>query len=113
MSQIIESDGKDSAVIIKLPAVVTISETATLREDLLYVLVTDNRIAIDASAVQRIDTAGLQLLAAFVESINKRECLLSWRGTTDALRDGAERLGLAGQLRLNDNTPGAGHPVSN
>jgi ABC-type transporter Mla MlaB component len=57
-------------------------------------------IEIDASDVQGIDTAGLQLLAALVQEAQARNLALRWRAPTKALRDGVVRLGLGPVLRL-------------
>lgn len=57
-------------------------------------------IEIDASRVQSIDTAGLQLLAALVREARARNLVLRWRAPSKALREGAARLGLGPVLRL-------------
>lgn len=57
-------------------------------------------VALDAGALQRVDAAGLQLLAAFVRAADQRGAQIEWRSPSAALRDGARRLGLAVTLHL-------------
>ena len=100
MSHAMESDCGSEGATVKLPATISITETARLRDDLLEIMKVDGGIAIDASQVQRIDTAGLQLLAAFVENANTCKRSLAWWGETAALTEAAERLGLADLMQL-------------
>lgn len=58
------------------------------------------QVVLDAGALQRIDAAGLQLLAAFVRTAAGRGAQIEWRSPTAALRDAARRTGLAPALRL-------------
>ena len=55
---------------------------------------------IDASAVQRIDTAALQLLAAFVRDLRADGRVVEWTECSTALRRAADSLGLADALDL-------------
>jgi len=55
---------------------------------------------IDGSAVERIDTAGLQLLLGFAARLKLTERRLVWQGVSPALRQGAAQLGLADALGL-------------
>ncbi|MGH8270016.1 MAG: STAS domain-containing protein, partial [Steroidobacteraceae bacterium] len=54
----------------------------------------------DASALQRIDTAALQLLAAFVRDRRTAGRAVDWRGGTAALESAAALLGLKDMLEL-------------
>lgn len=59
-------------------------------------------VTIDASAVQRIDTATLQLLVAFVVTRRAASRGVRWRAPSEALISSAWRLGLQEPLRLKD-----------
>jgi phospholipid transport system transporter-binding protein len=60
-------------------------------------------VLVDGSAVERVDTAGLQLLVAFVQHQTAQGRKVSWTSASDALGRAANRLGLAACLHL----PGA------
>lgn len=88
------------------PCVITLGDTLTIADaserhtEWKGLLAGAAAIEIDASGVQGIDTAGLQLLAALVREAQARNLSLRWRAPTQALRDGAARLGLGPVLHL-------------
>jgi phospholipid transport system transporter-binding protein len=51
-------------------------------------------VALDASRVERVDTAALQLLAAFCRTAREAGLALRWRDASPALREAAAMLGL-------------------
>jgi ABC-type transporter Mla MlaB component len=55
---------------------------------------------VDVTALQRIDTAGLQLLAAFVRDRRTAGRMVAWRGRSAALDAAAGLLGLDSMLEL-------------
>jgi anti-anti-sigma regulatory factor len=55
---------------------------------------------IDAGAVERIDTAGLQLLLGLTARLRLMERRLVWSSVSPALRNGARQLGLDAVLGL-------------
>jgi anti-anti-sigma regulatory factor len=57
-------------------------------------------VQIDAGTVERIDTATLQLLAAFVRDLRADARVVEWVACSAALRRAAHSLGLAGALDL-------------
>jgi ABC-type transporter Mla MlaB component len=57
-------------------------------------------VIVDVSALQRIDTAGLQLLAAFVRDRRTAGRTVAWRGRAAALEAAAGLLGLRNMLEL-------------
>jgi anti-anti-sigma regulatory factor len=57
-------------------------------------------VRIDAGAVERIDTATLQLLAAFVRDLRVDARAVEWVACSTVLRRAARSLGLAGALDL-------------
>jgi ABC-type transporter Mla MlaB component len=57
-------------------------------------------VQIDGAAVDRVDTAGLQLLAAFIRDLQAQLRAVEWIGCSAALRRAANSLGLAVALGL-------------
>jgi anti-anti-sigma regulatory factor len=55
---------------------------------------------VEAGAVERIDTAGLQLLLGFAARLRTMQRRLVWCTVSPALRQGAQRLGVAAALGL-------------
>ncbi len=86
--------------VVTLDADVAISGAAELKGRLLRLLETPGAVSIDASNVQRIDTAGLQLLCAFRKSLNEAGRALEWTAPSPAFTDGADRVGLTDLLGL-------------
>jgi anti-anti-sigma regulatory factor len=82
----------------------TLDASCTLREtaDLQFSLVAanGNPLVVDAGAVQRIDTAGLQLLVAMARRQQAAGRRLEWKAVSPELRQCSSRLGLDGALGL-------------
>jgi anti-anti-sigma regulatory factor len=57
-------------------------------------------VVVDGSAVERIDTAGLQLLVAFARRQKEAGRRLHWEAASPALLSGSARLGLNEALGL-------------
>jgi anti-anti-sigma regulatory factor len=57
---------------------------------------------VDASSVERIDTAGLQLLLGFAARLKLMDRRLVWQGVSPAVRQGAAQLGLGSALGLTE-----------
>jgi ABC-type transporter Mla MlaB component len=55
---------------------------------------------LDGRAVERVDTAALQLLLAFRRELSGRGHVVSWLGASSPLNDAAGLLGLARELDL-------------
>jgi anti-anti-sigma regulatory factor len=76
-------------------------ETAdALKKDLLLRLDRVSPISIDASQVGRIDTASLQVLAAFARDCRVAGRDVEWVGVTSVVADTARMLNLASVLGL-------------
>jgi phospholipid transport system transporter-binding protein len=86
-----------SAVVLTSPTIRTIT---SLQSELAERLDESGAVQIDATGVDRVDTAGLQLLAAFVRELRAEMRAVEWVGCSDALRKAAAALGLETALGL-------------
>jgi len=89
---------RDGALI--LAADCTVAEADALKSALAGRLDESEPVTVDVSALQRIDTAGLQLLAAFVRDRRTAGHTVAWRGRAPALEAAAGLLGLHHMLEL-------------
>jgi anti-anti-sigma regulatory factor len=85
-------------VVLVLPSSLLISDVGELYPDWLAHLQRGKPLVIDAGAVELVDGAGLQLLAALVKSAAEGRIGLSWREVSPALRTSIDQLGLASLL---------------
>src|ERR1035437_5167948 len=71
-----------------------------LHSDLVSRLCTSGPVSIDRSGVQRVNTAVLQLLAAFVRDLRAASRPVEWCGENAAFDRAARALGLSASLGL-------------
>lgn len=90
---------------IALGAELVIGGAAGLYAQLGEALACPEPVVLDAAAVARLDTAGLQLLAAFVEARNEAAADWHWENVGAALRECAAQLGMERMLQLPDAVP--------
>lgn len=88
------------AAALMLSAECTVAEADSLKAGLARLVDKATAVTLDVSALQRIDTAGLQLLAAFVRDRRAAARAVEWRGSAPALDAAANLLGLRGMLEL-------------
>jgi anti-anti-sigma regulatory factor len=86
--------------IIHLGAHLTIREAVALRAELLERVNLVDVVGLDASGVQKVDTAGLQVLLAFTRQRRVADAATVWTGCSDSLRKGAACLDLGQALGL-------------
>jgi len=91
------------AFLLRLDASCTLRETADLQFSL--VAASGDPVVVDGSAVERVDTAGLQLLVALVRRQQQAGRRIEWKAASPELLKCGERLGLIEALGL---TGGAG-----
>jgi len=77
-----------------------VSDAAALKEHLGALLAEPRPVTLDISALQRIDTAGLQVVTAFVRERTGNGLAVEWRGTAPVLTTAAQLLGLTSILNL-------------
>ena len=78
----------------------TVADAGALKSDLAKLLDDSGVVTLDVSAVQRIDTAGLQVITTFVQERESQGRQVQWRGTAHALVAAAKLLGLSSFLKL-------------
>lgn len=79
---------------VVLGAVCTIREAQALREHLLEQQALPGPYEIDGTAVQEIDTAGVQLVVAFALDCLEKGVSYHWRGRSPALDEAIRILGV-------------------
>lgn len=85
---------------LALNADCTLAEAEPLKTALTGLLEEPRTVTLDAGAVQRVDTAALQLLAAFVRDRRLVGRNTEWRGADRTLEPAARLLGIDGVLEL-------------
>lgn len=78
----------------------TVADASSLKSDLAKLLDQSGIVTLDISAVQRIDTAGLQVIAVFIRERESQGRKVQWRGHAPAVSNAAALLGLGGLLGL-------------
>lgn len=91
-----------STIDVHLPENLTIANVHGLHEQLEAIVGEKDydRVVLQAEDVQRADTAGLQLLTAFVHAAKERQLNLDWDKPSDKLCSAASLLGLDGALGI-------------
>jgi ABC-type transporter Mla MlaB component len=96
------SDSSDASAepVVSLFSNSTVKDAAALKDTLLQVLDQPGSVTIDAKSVERIDTAVVQVLCAFVRDRAARNLTVTWRGTPQPLLDASRLLGVGALLAL-------------
>jgi anti-anti-sigma regulatory factor len=90
----------EDSTTLALAAECLVAGASSLKESLASRLDATLPITLDITDLQRIDTAGLQVLTAFVRERAGLGRAVAWRGTSPALTSAAQLLGLTSLLRL-------------
>jgi phospholipid transport system transporter-binding protein len=85
---------------LALAAECTVSDAGSLKERLASLLEEPQAVTLDVTALQRIDTAGLQVIIAFIRERAGHGRPVEWQGTAPVLATAAQLLGLTSLLRL-------------
>ncbi len=83
---------------LRLGPALTISTAEALRAELLALVEGGGDVSIDGSAVESVDTAGMQVLVAFRRALQDGNRKLIWSGCSAALMDISGLLGLQAQI---------------
>jgi ABC-type transporter Mla MlaB component len=84
--------------VIVLAANCSVKDAAALKSSLCALANEGGAVTLDTSAVERVDTATMQLLCAFVRDRSARNQSVMWRGVSQALNDAVRLLGVAALL---------------
>ena len=84
---------------VQLGDTLTIEHVSDMHADLVRRLGA-KVVVLEAGALTRVDTAGLQLLAAFIRTAENHGTRVEWRAPQSTLHEAARRIGLDGALRL-------------
>ena len=98
--------GIDAPSTLKLESQCTLRESIAFKAALLEQLELGRDVILDGSAVSKVDTAGLQLLVAFVRQLRAGGRALRWEGATAELQRSATQLDLTDLIGLNDMAAG-------
>lgn len=85
---------------MNLPEHLTIIEAAEMKEQFAEALNNGPQLEMDLSRLQRVDTAGIQLLAAVKKAAQQQGGDIQWRGSSDALFQSARWIGMVEVLGL-------------
>lgn len=85
---------------VTLPDNLTIATAENLYNDLSQYAQGGKDVEFEAKGVQRVDTAGLQILYVFMKTLAEHETKVIWKSTSDCLLQTSEQLGLTEALAL-------------
>lgn len=85
---------------LALAAECTVSDAISLKERLATLIDEPQAVTLDIAALQRIDTAGMQVITAFVRERTSHGRTVEWQGTAPVLATAARLLGLTSLLKL-------------
>jgi len=91
--------GTDSSC-IQCGETMDIAAVTEFRTQLMEALETRQALTLDASKVERADTAALQLLSTFIQDADSQQQVVQWKDPTQALRQSAALLGLSELLHF-------------
>jgi phospholipid transport system transporter-binding protein len=77
-----------------------VADVTALKAGLGRLVRSPHPVALEIAGLERIDTAGLQVIAAFLRDRNERGLRIEWHGTSAPLASAAQLLGLAWLFRL-------------
>jgi ABC-type transporter Mla MlaB component len=93
-------DKEPASNTLALAAECTVSDAGSLKERLAGLVDRPQTVTLDVSALQRIDTAGLQVITAFVLERATNGRPVEWQGTAPVLATAAQLLGLTFIFKL-------------
>jgi ABC-type transporter Mla MlaB component len=90
--------------VVALSSHCSIKDAASLKSQLLALAHAPEAVAVDLGAVERVDTATMQLLCAFARDRADRQQSIEWRGATAAWHEAVRLLGVQHWLGQNDGS---------
>lgn len=89
-----------SEAIVKLEGAMTIAKAEALHSQLEELFQSATATKIDATEVSRVDTAIVQLLVSFMNSMKASNINVAWNGVSEDFLAGAKILGMDQYLEL-------------
>ncbi len=86
------------ATVVDCGDALTISHATELHQKILAALEDSSEIKLTADAVEKVDTAGLQVIVALSSELKKVDGSLSWDKPSEALVQAANTLGLTSHM---------------
>jgi anti-anti-sigma regulatory factor len=102
-----ESPANVSPTEVLLPSSLTIAEVGDIKRQFMTGLENARSLRIDCAALDVIDGAGLQLMAAVARTAAERQVELYWQSPPAMLEDNLALIGLGGFVTLAPPAPGA------
>lgn len=93
-------DTPPTEVIIELETTLGIADARRLYERLAAMLKEKREVVFDASRIEMVDTAVLQLVVVFMQTMQDAGVAVRWQSPSEALRRTAALLDLEGHLGL-------------
>jgi ABC-type transporter Mla MlaB component len=85
---------------LALPAECLVSGATSLKESLAALMNEPQPVTLDVGSLQRIDTAALQVITAFLRERSASGRAVEWNGSAPTLTTAAHLLGLTSLLNL-------------
>jgi ABC-type transporter Mla MlaB component len=99
-----------AAAVLVVASSCTVKDAAEFKIGLCKLVDSPQCVVLDAGNIERIDTAALQLLCAFVRDRRARGLQVLWRASSAALLDAATLLGMKSLLGLHETTADGAAP---
>jgi ABC-type transporter Mla MlaB component len=96
-----------SASTLALASHCSVKDAAALKDSLCRFVGATGPVTLDVRSLERIDTATVQLLCAFVRARSERNQKVEWLGDSTALAEAARLLGVRSLLVLPTDSTGA------
>ncbi len=92
--------GKHQVAELDLGKVLTIADMEAWQKKLIGIFDLREPVSIKGGDIEKIDSAGLQLLLAIMKEADRAGVEIKWSSASESLRRNAEQLGLGTELRL-------------
>lgn len=89
-----------AAPTVALASNASVKDAVALKDSLCAVVNADEPVVLDASSIERVDTATIQLLCAFVRERQARNQGVIWQDASAAMLEAAQLLGVQTLLAL-------------
>lgn len=90
--------------VVDFGEMLTIANVGEIYAQLLALMADGKSVSLDCSKIERIDTAGLQLLLAYAKEAENQSLPLDWQAPSESFVQSASSLGLASMLNLEQNS---------